>query len=79
MLLAVEEQVFAMLADALLKQTNRKKTRKGKNQTTIPSSVCVFIKRKTLSCMFTSTENGCTVEHALFKLHIFHKETQKNP
>lgn len=46
MLLAVEEQVFAMLADALLKQTNRKKTRKGKNQTIIPSSACVFIKRK---------------------------------
>lgn len=32
MLLAVEEQVCAMLADALLKQTNRKKTRKEKTK-----------------------------------------------
>lgn len=35
MLLAVEEQVFAMLADALLKQTNskNKEERKTKNNT----------------------------------------------
>lgn len=49
MLLAIEEQVFAMLADALLKQTNnKKKSKRGKESKTKlnTSSVSVFMKEE---------------------------------
>lgn len=49
MLLAVEERVFAMLADALFKQTNKKKKAQGgrnPKQNSIPSNVSVFMKEK---------------------------------
>lgn len=79
MLLAAEEQVFAMLAGALLKQTNRKKKRgekKNKKTKTIPSSVWLFVKRKNTELhIHQHRENGCTVDHSLFfKLFIFPNE-----
>lgn len=59
MLLAVEEQIFAMLADALLKQTERKKQGRGKKpQNKTPTknqylqmSECSLKENKTLNCI----------------------------
>lgn len=61
MLLAVEEQVFAMLADALLKQTNREK-KKQEGGRPIPASVLVFVKGETLN-RYPHGGNDCVLQY----------------
>lgn len=78
MLLAVEEQVFATLAGALLKQTNRKKKgggeKKIKRQKQYPQVSGCSWRGKTLNYMFISTKKMVaqwTTLFFFFKLLIF--------